>query len=173
MSLTLHFRPDWPFAGGLVIEAMARDGRYRSQFETGTSNGGLTAPRVGVPAPGAARARPDVVLLPGQRVRADVEAVVLDPCHADSPVAHAAARLGCAVEHHPGYRVVTADLDAGFRGPEPVVLARSLGTVLTPGVVAAAARSGEHDPQTVKYVWHLLARFGRGWSAVVKANPER
>ncbi|MEP9383977.1 DUF3626 domain-containing protein [Nocardioides cheoyonin] len=47
MRVTLQFHPDWPAgrtgAGGLVIEAMARDGAYRSQFETGTSNGGLTA----------------------------------------------------------------------------------------------------------------------------------
>jgi hypothetical protein len=43
VRVTLQFHPDWPFRDGLVIEAMARDGRYRSQFETGTSNGGLTA----------------------------------------------------------------------------------------------------------------------------------
>lgn len=43
MHVTLQFHPDWPYAGGLVIESMARDGAYRSQFETGTSNGGLTA----------------------------------------------------------------------------------------------------------------------------------
>ena len=41
--MTLQFHPSWPFADELVIEAMARDGVYRSQFETGTSNGGLTA----------------------------------------------------------------------------------------------------------------------------------
>lgn len=43
MRVTLQFHPDWPFRGGTVIEAIARDGLYRSQFETGTSNGGLTA----------------------------------------------------------------------------------------------------------------------------------
>lgn len=43
VRVTLQFHPDWPFADGLVLEAIARDGRYRSQFETGTSNGGLTA----------------------------------------------------------------------------------------------------------------------------------
>jgi hypothetical protein len=43
MRVTLHFHPD-RFVGGLpILEAMARDGVYRSQFETGTSNGGLTA----------------------------------------------------------------------------------------------------------------------------------
>lgn len=43
VHVTLQFHPDWPFGGGLVIVAIARDGRYGSQFETGTSNGGLTA----------------------------------------------------------------------------------------------------------------------------------
>jgi hypothetical protein len=45
LRVTLNFHPDrLVLAGGLlVLEAMGRDGRYRSQFETGTSNGGLTA----------------------------------------------------------------------------------------------------------------------------------
>ena len=45
LRVTLNFHPDrLALAGGLlVLEAMGRDGRYRSQFETGTSNGGLTA----------------------------------------------------------------------------------------------------------------------------------
>lgn len=41
--VTLQFHPDWPHADGMVIEPIARDGAYRSQFETGISNGGLTA----------------------------------------------------------------------------------------------------------------------------------
>lgn len=45
LRVTLNFHPDrLVLAGGLlVLEAMGRDGRYRSQFEAGTSNGGLTA----------------------------------------------------------------------------------------------------------------------------------
>jgi hypothetical protein len=41
--IVLHFHPDAPFGEGTVLRAIARDGLYRSQFETGTSNGGLTA----------------------------------------------------------------------------------------------------------------------------------
>jgi hypothetical protein len=41
--VTLHFHPDRLVAGTPILERMARDGVYRSQFETGTSNGGLTA----------------------------------------------------------------------------------------------------------------------------------
>lgn len=243
--VTVHFHPDWPAGDGLVIEAMARDGGYRTQWETGTSNGGLTAhpggdrwrwesrlfegrydaapadtrpvygawnyrelPHGGSVRFGSAHLRlrpdavarstfcfPDSVFEPervgdaavlaeltaladaaghdvlddyveahvhgGVRFDRDVEAVVLDPCHVDGPVGAAAARLGCAVEFHPGFRVESAGLDEGYRGPEFVHLARRLGVVLTPDVVAAAARSGVHDPQAVKRVWHLLARYGR------------
>lgn len=42
-AITLQFHPNWPHDGGTVIESMAADGHYRSQFVTGISNGGLTA----------------------------------------------------------------------------------------------------------------------------------
>jgi hypothetical protein len=229
-----------------VIEALAADGVYRSQFETGTSNGGLTAhpggdrwrwesrifegryddgpagrrpvygawnhralPHGGSVRFGSAylRLRPEVIerttfcfpdsvfeptaiggpeRLPelvtlaeaaghddldshveahvhgGVEVARDAEAVVLDPCFRGTAIESAAGRLGCALEWHPGFRVGTADLDPSYRGPEIVDLARSLGPVLTPDVIGAAARSGRHDPQALKRVWHLLARFGRG-----------
>lgn len=41
--MTLNFHPDRLLDGATVLERLARDGVYRSQFETGTSNGGLTA----------------------------------------------------------------------------------------------------------------------------------
>ena len=41
--VTLHFHPDRLVAGTPILQLMAQDGVYRSQFETGTSNGGLTA----------------------------------------------------------------------------------------------------------------------------------
>ena len=43
LRVTLNFHPDRLVDGVLVLAALARDGVYRSQFETGTSNGGLTA----------------------------------------------------------------------------------------------------------------------------------
>ncbi len=42
--VTLHFHPDRLTADGKpILDAIGQDGLYRSQFETGTSNGGLTA----------------------------------------------------------------------------------------------------------------------------------
>lgn len=43
MRVTLNFHPDRVLDGASVLECLARDGVYRSQFQTGTSNGGLTA----------------------------------------------------------------------------------------------------------------------------------
>jgi hypothetical protein len=47
LRVTLNFHPD-RLSGGLpILQALARDGAYHSQFVTGTSNGGLTAHRGG------------------------------------------------------------------------------------------------------------------------------
>ncbi|GAB3441242.1 DUF3626 domain-containing protein [Phycicoccus ginsengisoli] len=43
LRVTVNFHPDRASGGLTVLEHLARDGVYRSQFETGTSNGGLTA----------------------------------------------------------------------------------------------------------------------------------
>lgn len=245
VQVTLQFHPDWPFGDGLVIQALARDGRYRSQFETGTSNGGLTAyeggdrwrwenrlfggrydgaahsrrpvygalnfdgdPYGGSVRFGSAHLRlreevmdrctfcfPDSVFEPaavcglgevdelirlarssdldpldryveahvhGQvLIDRDVEAVVLDPCYQGTDVERAAEALGCQVEWHPGFTTATASLDPIYRGAEYVELAQSMETVLTPDVIGQAARSGDHQQQALKRVWHYLARFGQ------------
>lgn len=244
-SITLQFHPDWPHDGQTVIESLARDGVYRSQFATGISNGGLSAraggdrwrwehrlfdgryddarpddrpvygawnrhadPYGGAIRFGSAHLRlhPDVVerttfcfpdsvfeppdvggsdLLPhlcsladasgsddlddyveahvhGRVVvAADVAAVVLDCAYRGSAIEEAAHALGCPVEYHPGLSVETVGLDPHFRGPEIAALARSLADVLTPDVIGDAARSARYDHQSLKRVWHHLARFGR------------
>jgi Protein of unknown function (DUF3626) len=43
LDVTLHFHPDRLYGEVLLLRHLAVDGIYRSQFETGTSNGGLTA----------------------------------------------------------------------------------------------------------------------------------
>ena len=96
----------------------------------------------------------------GVLLERDVEAIVLDPCFRGGPV-EAAATAVAPVEWHPGFRVATAGLDAAYRGPSPSPWPGLLGPELTPDVVGDAARSGRHDPQTLKRVWHHLARFGR------------
>jgi len=43
LRVTLNFHPDRLHRGVPILQALASAGAYRSQFETGTSNGGLTA----------------------------------------------------------------------------------------------------------------------------------
>lgn len=245
VQVTLQFHPDWPFGAGTVLESIVRDGAYRSQFVTGTSNGGLTAhvdgdrwrwesrlfagrydhgPAEDRPVYGALnptgdpyggsvrfgsahfRLRPEVTsrctfcfpdstfepkrivgpeavdplieesqeseLDPLDRyveahvhggvvISRDVEALVLDPCFAGSVVEQAARALGCRIEWHPGFVVSPWAIDPDYRGRQYVELAGALGEGLTPAVIGQAARSGAHDLQSLKRVWHCLARFGR------------
>jgi uncharacterized protein DUF3626 len=246
--VTLHFHPDRLADGVPILRRMAGDGVYRSQFETGTSNGGLTAYRGGdrwrwesrmfggaydegpaaarpkygalnfrrrlvggAPRFGSAHLRlavstmarttfcyPDSVLEPEHfcvagrvsalaamaaadrrdplddyveahvhgvvNLREDVEALVLDPCYRGTAVEADAARLGCPVEWHGGFRVTVADLrdNAGYRAREFAELGVSLarGGCLDPALIGDASRSGGHDEQALKRVWHYVARFG-------------
>ncbi|NNU27097.1 DUF3626 domain-containing protein [Isoptericola sediminis] len=97
------------------------------------------------------------------RVDRDLEAVVLDPSYRGTAVAAAAERLGCAVEWHPGYRALPTAFDERYRGPEPVRLAESVAAEgeLTPALLGPWRGADGVDPQTLKQVWHLLARYGR------------
>ncbi|MGM1059822.1 DUF3626 domain-containing protein [Saccharothrix sp. Mg75] len=99
----------------------------------------------------------------GVSVAADAEALVLDPSYRGTPVEEAASRLPCAVEWHPGFHLHVDELrrHPDFRGPRSTALGEEIAVdgVLTPAVVGGTA--GRHDPQDLKKVWHLLARFGR------------
>lgn len=259
LAITVHFHPGWAFGDATVIEALAAAGVYRSQWETGTSNGGLTAHEGGdrhrwesrifqgrydsaaaaarpvygawnrrddsygaSPRFGSAylRLRPEVLtrstfcwpdsvfapeaiggperleelcrladsglldssVLPsstaslslddplndyveahvhgGLVLARDVEALVLDPSERET---HSGVleRLGCAVEVHAGYRLSPEAIDPTYRGHVPIDLARGLGDDITPGRLATASRSGAHDPQAIKWLWHCMSRFGR------------
>ncbi|MCM3921985.1 DUF3626 domain-containing protein [Frankia sp. AiPs1] len=257
LRVTLNFHPDRLVHAKPILDAMAEDGVYRSQFVTGTSNGGLTAhpggdrwlwesrifagaydaatvherPVYGAlnfrrrPVGGALRfgsahfrlaaetlARttfcyPDSFLEPSafgvaarmglvELARADhqdelddyieaqvhgpvrlhrhAEALVLDPCYRGTIVEAAAGRLGCSVQWHPGFRLEIEELrrHPGYRGQEHVDVGTQIAVdgVLDPRIVGNAARAGRHDPQTIKKVWHLLARFGA--PSKVTGTPE-
>jgi hypothetical protein len=43
LRIGVHFHPDRRHDGAPILQSLARDGEYRSQFETATSNGGLSA----------------------------------------------------------------------------------------------------------------------------------
>lgn len=248
LPVTLNFHPDRPVGGRTVVEALADDGRYLSQFVTAISNGGLTAhpggdrwrwesrmfggayddadpherPVYGAldhrrrPGGGAPRfgssyllltdavlsrctfCYPDSVFAPTSfgvaarcdladladadtpadpldhyveahvhgpvRLDRDVTALVLDASYRGSPVETASRCLPCPVRWHPGFRLDVADLrrNAAYRGPRYAELGARIAVDgwLTPRIIGDAARTGRHDPQDLKRVWHYLARFG-------------
>ncbi|MBJ6637147.1 DUF3626 domain-containing protein [Streptomyces sp. DHE7-1] len=248
LRVTMHFHPDRPARERPILIQMADDGVYRSQFVTGTSNGGLTAHPGGDrwhwesrifagayddatpaerPVYGALNYRRDPVggaprfgssffrLTPEALTRAtfcypdssaepssfgvahrcslvelaeaadtdpldghieaqihgpvrfdvDVEALVLDPSYRGTAVEHAAQRLPCPVEWHPGFRLSVAELrhHPRYRGQEYVDLGAEIADDgrLTPRIIGDAARTGRYALQDLKKVWHCLARFGK------------
>lgn len=98
------------------------------------------------------------------RLDRDVEALVLDPSYRGTDVEAAARRLPCPLEWHPGFRLTVAELcrHPDYRGQRYVDLGTALAVdgCLTPRVIGDAARTGQHDEQDLKRVWHYLARFG-------------
>jgi hypothetical protein len=94
----------------------------------------------------------------------DAEALVLDPCYRGTPVESAARQLGCQVEWHGGFTLAVTELrrHPSYRGPEFVDLGASLAREgrLDPSVLGDASRTGRHDEQALKRVWHYVARFG-------------
>ncbi|MFF4104740.1 DUF3626 domain-containing protein [Streptomyces sp. NPDC001903] len=258
LRVTLNFHPDRVAHGRSMLDSLADDEVYHSQFVTGTSNGGLTAhpggdrwrwesrifngaydaaPAHERPAYGALNFRhkavgaaprfgsahfrltaetlirttfcyPDSFLEPSDfgvadrmrlielaraddqdalddyveaqvhgpvRPDRDVEALVLDPAFRGTPVEEAARRLACPVEWHPGFRLTVDELrlHPDYRGHEYVELGTRIAVdgVLDPRILGDAARTGEHDPQAVKRVWHCLARFGESRDQHRRAGP--
>lgn len=94
----------------------------------------------------------------------DVEALVLDPSFRGTAVEAAARRLPCPLEWHPGLRLSVEELGRhpDYRGQEYVDLGAEIAVdgYLDPRIVGDAARTGLHDQQALKKVWHCLARFG-------------
>lgn len=248
LRVTLNFHPDRTLDGVPILTSIAGEGIYHSQFETGTSNGGLTArpggdrwrwesrifdgvyddasardrPKYGAlnfrgysagaaPRFGSAHLRlaehtlgrttfcyPDSVFSPEDfgvatrmsllelafaddqdllddyveaqvhgpvLVATDVEALVLDPCFRGTVVEAQALDLGCPLEWHDGFLITAEELrrHPDYRGPEFVALGLQLARdgYLDPLIIGEAANTGRYDPQPLKRVWHLVARFGR------------
>ncbi|NHN57194.1 DUF3626 domain-containing protein [Calidifontibacter sp. DB0510] len=94
----------------------------------------------------------------------DVEALVLDPCYAGTRVEDVAATLGIPVEWHEG-RVLTLDeleRHPDYRDPSAYAAARAIARHgrIDARIIGEASRAGGFEPQALKQVWHLTARFG-------------
>ncbi|MFJ9722247.1 DUF3626 domain-containing protein [Streptomyces sp. NPDC101209] len=100
----------------------------------------------------------------GVRLARHVEALVLDACYRGTAVEAEARRLPCPVEWHPGYRLTVEELreHADYRGPEYAALGARIAEDgrIDPRIIGDAARTGRHELQDLKMLWHTLARFG-------------
>ena len=94
----------------------------------------------------------------------NTEALVLDPCYRGTPTESAARRLPCPIEWHGGFTLTTTELrrHPGYRGQQIVDLGASLARNgrLDPRILGDASRTGQHDEQALKRVWHYVARYG-------------
>lgn len=98
-------------------------------------------------------------------IERDVEALVLDPCFRGTEIETLAQSLPCLLEWHPGFRLSTDDLarQAHFRGQPVVELGLTLAVDgrLDARIIGEAAGAEQYDPQTLKRLWHCVARFGQ------------
>ena len=98
----------------------------------------------------------------------DVEALVLDPAFRGTGVERLARELPCPLEWHPGWELDLAVLRSegpAYRGAEVVAAGEALAVagILDARAVGAGVDSGV-DPQTLKRLWHCVARFGAAGS---------
>lgn len=98
------------------------------------------------------------------RLDRDVEALVLDPCFRGTEVEALARALPCPVEWHHGFRLSADELrrHPDYRGGHIVELGLRLAVdgSLDARIIGDAARTGLHDAQALKRVWHYVVRFG-------------
>lgn len=95
----------------------------------------------------------------------DAEAIVLDPCFHGTEVERQADGLGIPVEWHEGRVLHVEELEQHplYRGPDIVSLGLKISSAgkLDARIIAEALHNGAGDPQSLKKVWHHVARFGR------------
>lgn len=100
----------------------------------------------------------------------DAAALVADPSFEGTDVGRllqaTADRYGIPLTHHAGFELDAADVPADFRGRETRDLALALGGRLNaerlgPAARAAAAAGDAARLQLVKYLWHVVVRFGQ------------
>jgi hypothetical protein len=127
--ITVHFHPDRLLADHRsVAEHLAAEGRYRSQFETGVSNGGLTA------YPGGDRDRWEHRMFDGAYAAVTADRPIYGALNLAGWVDGASPRFGsCYLELNPSVSA-RATFSHGDSLTEPAVL----GTADTFGVVWAA-----------------------------------
>jgi hypothetical protein len=133
---------------------------------------------LGEPRPAPGRAMDDYVetqIHGGLDLRADVTAVVADPCFSGTATAGHLASLAPDLRWHPGFVLSPGEFPADLRGPVAPRLAAALAdTYRTDRIDAALIGRAAREPATwsrfgapadvlqqLKYLWHILVLLGR------------
>ena len=98
---------------------------------------------------------------------------MLDPSFRGNEVEALAAGLPCAIEWHAGFRVHADVLIAhcDYRGADVARLGRAPARGGVLAMLGEAARSGAHDPQALKRVWHCPHASGTPERLLTGHNP--
>ncbi len=98
-----------------------------------------------------------------------VAALVLDPSYRGTGIEAAAKRLPCPLEWHAGFRLSVGELKkhVDYRGENIVSAGEDIAEDgwLNPRIIGNAVRDQRFDRQTLKQIWHCVARFGYNWTA--------
>ncbi|NJC23907.1 hypothetical protein BJ994_002983 [Arthrobacter pigmenti] len=101
------------------------------------------------------------------RLGEHLESLVLDPSYRGTLVEDAARTLPIQLAWHEGFRLHVDELQqhVEYRGAEVVAAGLSIAVDgwLDPRIVGEAAKQQRYDGQTLKRVWHCVARFGYRW----------
>jgi len=94
----------------------------------------------------------------------DVERLSLDPAFRGSEIEEQARRLPVKLDWHPGFKLSTEGIESlnFYRGEEVVALGLQLAqdAYLDPSLLRHTGLQSEEQVQTMKKLWHLIARFG-------------
>jgi hypothetical protein len=109
------------------------------------------------------------------RLDRDVDLLVLDPSFQGTEVERAARRLPFACAWHHGFRLHVEELalHEDFRGADVVAAGVAVAEAgwLDARIVGRAVQAGRFDAQTLKRVWHCVARFGHRWPSDGRFSP--
>ncbi len=121
------------------------------------------------------------------QLQTDVHALVADPSFRQTPIGDAlenlALRYGFTLNWHQGFWLESTEVPDDFRGPRMPLVAQKVAEddIITAYILGKAAQSLVQNPrawvqlgtekdllQELKYLWHVLVRFGKPLSEMLK-----
>jgi len=94
----------------------------------------------------------------------DVECLVLDPAYRSTEIEEYAKQLKVQVQWHAGFKlsIDVMKLYPEYRGQAVIDLARNIAieNQINPVILGQSVNHSNYDQQSIKKIWHYLARYG-------------